>query len=344
MEKERNRVEQLVISQDLTTKDMYNKERKLQFIQDIYGNYKDVTDETIISVVKLFNQFGQGETQFGKDLFDMNTGEFIRLFEYFKWSRNSIFQKKSFIKSYLTWGYNHGLIDIQVIRELEEVKNDNVSKRDVFKSYFKTFDDLKNTLNLIIDKRDIVNQREELKMQIMTVKIALYLAWFGVKLKDVCEIRKDQINERHNQIYIESEKTYIDIPEDIMQQVIEYRDLEGFRTKEEIEETIGDSNMLMKSVRKAKLSPTYISTFVSKLLNTEDNDYKIISYQKVYWSGVYFRTHEYEKGNERIRLRDSEILTQMFKEQYNSISRASARLSDYRDYCKHFYPREEFKY
>ena len=343
MENERTRVEQLIINQDLNTNNMYNKERKLQFIQDIYGNYNDVTDDTIMSMIRLFNQFGLCETLFGKDLFDMNTSEFIKFFEYFKWNGNSVLQKKSFVKSYLTWGYNNNLIDIQVIRELEEVKNDNVSKKDVFGNYFKTFTDLQNTLNLIISRKDVIKS-ESLNLQIMTVKIAIYLAWFGIKLKDICEIRKDQVNEKHNQIYIESENSYVNIPEDIMQEIIEYRDLEGHRTKEEIEETLGDSNMLMKSVRHAKLAPTNVSTLISKLLNSEENDYKQFSYQKIYWSGMYSRAHIYEQEHDRFKAGDADVLRKVFGESYNSVSRASMRLSDYRDYCRYFYPKEEYKY
>ena len=343
MEENRTRVEQLIISRELNTNNMYNKERKLQFIQDNYGDYKDVTDETIMSMIRLFNQFGQCETLFGKDLFDMNTSEFIKFFEYFHWNGNSVFQKKSFIKSYLIWGYNNNLINIQVIRELEEVKNNNVSKNNVFGNYFKTFTDLQNTLNLIISRKDVIRS-ESLNLQIMTVKIAIYLAWFGIKLKDVCEIRKDQVNEKHNQIYIESENVYVNIPQDIMQEIVEYRDLEGHRTREEIEETLGDSNMLMKSVRHAKLAPTHISTLISKLLNSEENDYKQFSYQKIYWSGIYSRAHIYEQEHDRFKAGDTDVLRKVFGESYNNVSRASMRLSDYRDYCKYFYPKEEYKY
>ena len=343
MEKEITRVGQLVINQDLNTNNMYNKERKLQFIQDIYGNYNDVSDDTIMSMVRLFNQFGQCENLFGKDLFDMNTSEFIKFFEYFKWSGNSVLQKKSFIKSYLTWGYNNNLIEIQVIREIEEVKNDNVSKRNVFGNYFKTFTDLQNTLNLILSRKNITYNAEN-EIQFMTVKVAIYLAWFGVKLKDICEIKKDQVNEKHNQIYIESEDVYINIPDDVMHEIIKYRDINQYKVEEKTGQVLKESDMLMISVRNTKLVSTYISTLISKTLNGEENDYKQFSYQKIYWSGMYSRAHIYEQEHDKFKAGDTDVLRKVFGESYNSVSRASMRLSDYRDYCRYFYPKEEYKY
>ena len=354
MEKERTRVEQLAISQDLNVSDMYNKERKLQFIQDIYGNYNDVTDETIMTMVRLFNQFGQYETKFGKDLFDMNTSEFIKLFEYFKWNRNSTAQKKSFIKSYLTWGYNNGLIDIQVIRELEEVKNDNVSKKDSFnKYYFKTYQDLaRGMLYTVSTLSDNVRQIEE-GTRMQTADVAIHLAWCGIKMKDVCKIRKQDINEKHNQIYIQSDNSYIDVPEDVpesvMKSIVFYRDAEGYILRDKNdnihEYEFCNSEILLRTQSVSKFTELSLSTLISKYFNyKKSGNPKVISYQRVYWSGVYCRAHEYERTHERFSGKDVETLSKVFHEQYNSPSRISARLADYRDYCKHFYPKEEYKY
>ena len=346
MENERTRVEQLIISQNLNTNNMYNKERKLKFIQDIYGNYNDVTDDIIISMVRLFNQFGKYEEQVsdrGKDLFDMNTSDFIKFFEYFHWNGNSVLQKKSFIKSYLTWGYNNSLIGIQSIRELEEVKNDNVSKNSVFGNYFKTFTDLQKTLELILLRKN-ASYNAENEIKLMTVKLAVYLAWFGIKLRDICEIKKDQVNEKHSQIYIESENIYINIPADVMQEIIKYRDINDYKVEEETGQALKESDMLMISIRNTKLTSTYISTLISKMLNNEENDYKQFSYQKIYWSGIYSRAHIYEQEHGRFKAGDTVVLRKVFGESYNNVSRASMRLSDYRDYCKYFYPKEEYKY
>jgi len=336
MENERTRVEQLVISRNLNTSSMYNKERKLQFIQDIYGKYNDVTDNTLKSIVQLFNQFGKYENQLDKndkDLLNMEKSEFIKFFEYFRWSGNSVLQKKSIVKSYLNWGYDKKLIKYDIVRYLEGVGNNDVNKKRVFNNYFKNFPDLQNTLTLILSRKSI-SQKEENKIQFMTVKISVYLAWFGVKLKDICEIKKNQIDKEQNRIYIESENYYINIPENIMQEIIEYRDFEGYRTKEEIEQTLGDSDMLMKSTRSAKLASTNISTLISKILNGEENDYKQFSYQKIYWSGIYYNAHIYEQEKQKnFRPSDTEVLAGIFHEKYNSVSRASIRLADYRDYC-----------
>ena len=350
MEENRTRVEQLIISRELNTNNMYNKERKLQFIQDIYGNYNDVTDETIATVIQLFNQFGKGENSFGKDFFDMNTSEFIKFFEYFQWSRNSISQKKSFIKSYLTWGYNNGLIDIQVIRELEEVKNDNVSKKDAFeKYYFQYFKDLVKGMQYTVStlSNDVRQIEESTRLQ--TSEVAIYLAWFGVKMVDICKIRKQDINEKHNQIYIQSIDSYINIPEDIMKDIVFYRDAEGYIARDKHnnihEYEFRNSEILLRTQSLSKFTELGLSTLISKYFNYKKAESpKVISYQRVFWSGVYCRAHEYEITHERFSGKDVKTMSRVFHEQYNSPSRVSARLADYRDYCKHFYPKEEYKY
>jgi len=353
MEKERTRVEQLIISQDLNTNNMYNKERKLQFIQDIYGNYNDVTDDIIISMVRLFNQFGKYEEQVsstGKDFFDMNTSEFIKFFEYFQWNRNSIAQKKSFIKSYLTWGYNNDLIDIQVIRELEEVKNDNVSKKDAFeKYYFKYFKDLVNGMKYTVSTLSNDDRQIEEGTQLQTADIAIYLAWFGVKMKDICELRKMDVNEKHNQIFIQSIDSFINIPEEVMKKIVFYRDAESYvlygKHDDRYDYNYADTQMLLRTQALSKFTELSLSTLISKYFNyKKSGNPKVISYQRVYWSGVYCRAHEYERMHERFSAKDTETLSKVFHEQYNSPSRMSARLADYRDYCKHFYPKEEYKY
>lgn len=338
-----NRVEKLVLLGDLNVSTMYNKDRKLQFIQDNFG-LEGMTDTYIKYYIKIFNQLGKAEHEYNTDMFDFGITDFINLFEYFKWGSNSISNKKSLIKSYLNWGFDNKLISIDVIRNLERVNNDSISKRDVFEQYyFKDFDSLKQALDKKVSDLKLVDNE-----QLDIAKIAVYLAWFGIKSEEICEIKKEDINEKHSQIYVSSRNLYIDIPKDIMFEIVSYRDSSGYMTNFKNNNNVfsgyADSLILMRSIQHAKLEYTYLSTKISKYFGNndsiDDGTDKIITYQKVYLSGLFYRAHEYEKENKSFKSSDTEVMSEVFQKKFKSVSASSTMKTQYENYCEHFFPRE----
>jgi hypothetical protein len=342
---EKSRVEELVIQNNINVSDMKNKERKLQFIEATYPNAKD---HSVIPIIRKFNQYGKIETEFEKDLMEFSMQDFIKFFEMFPWTYSSFMGNKSIIKGYLDWGRDNELTSNFVCRTLESIDYSKPSHRKMFeKYYFKNFQDLQDTIEFYKAKC----KRNSSKLKFALCEIIIHLAWSGIELQDILSLKITDMNRNTKQVYIERLDKYVTLDSMIFSNMFFYVTLKEDDTEEYVE-----SDRIIRTKDIGELSSSYVASLLSRMMgNNEsnvdiedisDNEPKVINYQKVYYSGLYYRAMLDEKVHGQIYRANIERLNELFNENFiegddSSSVAISKRLIDYTDYLKYMY-REEF--
>ena len=96
-----------------------------------------------------------------------------------------------------------------------------------------------------------------------SVKMMVYLSWFGVENPEICGIRKQDVSDEQNEIYLRERGKTLMLPESVMPEMREYRDAEGYyRPFHSADLTFfryKDSPFLLRSYRKEQLSYIAVS-------------------------------------------------------------------------------------
>ena len=64
----------------------------------------------------------------------------------------------------------------------------------------------------------------------------------------------------------------------------------------------------------------------------------IYNYDKVYWSGIFKRTYDYECEHGKLTTGNMDVLEQLFRETYQTHAAAYKRLAEYQQFREYFYP------
>lgn len=342
---EKSRVEELVIQNNINVSDMKNKERKLQFIETSYPN---VAARSVIPIIRKFNQYGKVENEFDKDLMEFTMQDFIKFFEMFSWTYSSFMGNKSIIKSYLDWSRDNNLTSNFVCRTLESIDYSKPSHRKMYeKYYFKNFQELQETIEFYRAKC----KKESSRSKFALCEIIIHLAWSGIELQDILNLKITDMDKDKKQVYIERLDSSVTLDSMIFNNMFFYTTI-----KEDNAEDYVESDRVIRTKDIGELSPSYVASLLSRMMgdnntNTDiedisNNEPKAINYQKVFYSGLYYRAMLDEKTNGDIDRRDISRLNRLFKEKFTEYNNSTAvaiskRLIDYIDYLKYMY-REEY--
>lgn len=333
----RTEAERIIVENEIDTSDMRNKDRKLKFIEETQLTGDDKVDTNLI---RRFNQLGRSENRVNKDFLEFNRSEFIHFFEEYPWAYGTFGSVKSLIKMYLEWGRDNKLTDGKNIRELEDITYDIPSHQKMYdKYYFRNLSELAETIESYSQKYSNVN----VKIKFRITEIAILLAWCGVRLKDILEIRQSDLNESDRTIFVVGENKYIKVPKDesfdIFKVITDYRDSVDYV----------DSDKLIRSTNIINIKLGYVSALMSRYFgdsefNGTDNE-KVFNYNKVYWSGIFSRAREYEIEHGELQNTDTEILGELFQEDYSDNPyTTSKRLLEYHTYLAYMCGKEYYKY
>ena len=331
--KERQSFSEFINRHGVNTFDIYNLNTKIEFLSDKY-NYS--SDDAKRNVINLFNQFGRVENKKNKDLYTFTENDFKDLFQTTILSYSTFNAIKSIVKSYLKWCVYKNLCEDEQMRMLEQIQSDHLSKKDqIRRYYFKDFYDLNNVINY---KAGLL--KENLELNLETAKIALYLAWMGVTIHDAVKIRRMDIDSNNKRIYIQSSNKHVKFDINtggIFLEILSYSQIEWNGEK------LGEDDYILRTVESSGDIVSAIRNLISfyfganKRNGIDDND-RVINYQRVYFSGLFYRaTAHYDK----ISMKNIELMSEIFDADastasgYNLIYR---RYRDFLSYCEYFYP------
>lgn len=337
---EKSRVEQIIIENNIDIAVIRNKERKIKFIEDVYSNS---VEKTLIAIVRKFKQYGTLEEKFNKDLIEFSLQEFIVLFETFPWTYSSFIGNKSIIKSYLDWARDNSLISNQICRTFESIDYNKPSHRKMYeKYYFKDFQELQYTIEQYRQKC----KAQSSKLKFRLVEIIMHLAWTGIEMKDVVQLKINDIDRERRLIYVNRTNRYLSVEKIILDNLFDY-----FLLKEYNSEDYVGTDYVIRTAEISKFeSSSYLSSLISRFIG--DNEYnaddnlKSMTYQKVYFSGIFYRARLNEIAYGKIDRKDIERINEVFLENFTEYDPATAvaiskKFIDYTDYLKYMY-REEY--
>lgn len=321
-----SRLKQIISDKNIDCTHAWNLERKLEYIASKYSNSKE---DGLASILRTFFSFGDVERKFQKDLYEFDSSNFSDFFREVTKSRSTFVNRKSLVKYYLKWCYDNGIVrDYEVVRTLEGIQAQDIFKENVYKKYyFPNFMDLFTTIELKLKKS---NKADAILYS--PAVVAVFLAWYGVKLPEVVGIKKTDIDFENAQIHLRDRDVYIKLGEQILPLI-----KLCIESKQYI-----NSDYLIRAKKRERLTTVQLTPKISALLGGMAGDVsgttKLISYNKVYWSGVFVRAYKNENPEKPYSIAD-EAFKDIFAED-TSMPARSVRLKEYRDFCDYFFSKQ----
>ncbi len=315
-----------------------DREEKAEFLRECFNG---VSEKSMLIYIRRFNRIGMVEKRLQKSLCQFDRGDFLQLFQVFTNTvANGFSVLKSFLADYFQWAEARG--SKTPLSILKEIAYDDTDLTGVYKqSYFPTFQNLKDELQMVLD----LTETQDVSVY-QSVKMMVYLSWFGVENPEICGIRKQDVSNERDEIYLRDRDAALVLPESVMMEVREYRDVEGYyRPFHSADLTLfryKDSNFLLRSYRKEQLS--YIDV-VNALKNfsrlNDDPNGKKFQYHKIYWSGIFSRAYAYELSSGELQKGNLALLQKVFGEDYSKepggTQKAASRLKEYQRFRDYFY-------
>lgn len=180
-----------------------------------------------------------------------------------------------------------------------------------------------------------------------TTLAALSLAWCGIPIADSISLQKSALHEEKPQLLVRA-NVWQDIPERAHQFLLAYIQADGFFTRSDFRawRPYVPSAFILRTDRSMQLNPTAIRVAITRNIPVGE---KRITYDSIYWSGIFSRAHAYELQHGRIddpsrksqedRKIYIQLLTKLFGESKHMYEwELFSRLKQYRAYQRFFFP------
>lgn len=305
--------------------------------QYIASDVSNMLEQSTSAVSSFWERVANAEAKLGKRLEDgYSREEYVALLEALNITRTSAFRSsKSMIGRYLKWLQGKDALDDAAVKAFYSIGYGDICSSQVYESkYFKNFDDLNNAIMTTLDAAEKVDN------SVFATQIsAIYLAWLGIPIEDVLLLKKEDIKD--DTICL-PDRT-ISPNSVIMQYLKDYRDAESYESQAKgiISLKYAKSKLLFRTSRTANIStPKTLRIMIRDFGlsgGAEQNDF---NYDKIYWSGTFYRAYEYELANGAIPSGNVPLLEKLFNEKYPSARIANQRLYEYNSYKRYFYPEE----
>lgn len=233
--------------------------------------------------------------------------------------------------------------DDNVKRVLAGVKYINVTHTDTYgSSYFKSYHDMMKYAKQAVQKT--ASERDS-DVHIYDVTLAsLTLAWYGILIDDCVNVKKNDVLETSELVLPSGDK--IKICKEAYVFLTEYINSEGYFAFHGMErwKPYQPSTYLLRTDKSMQCTTQTIRSGISRYLSSPE---KKVTYDSVYWSGVFSRIREYEEKNGRIYLPNQlntedrtafmELMMTFVKDKVNSEYDVYSRYKLYKAYRKFFY-------
>lgn len=230
----------------------------------------------------------------------------------------------------------------QAVSDIDYAALDHV---DVFqKEFFPSYDAMLDEAISGVKKTSAVHQSD---VHIYDVSLAaLTLAWCGIPIYESVNIQKTMLNEQHPLLKTLSGQEIV-IPDRAHEFLLSYILSDGYYINLAAKRWSNyvPSAYILRTHRSTQLNVTAIRVGISRNISPIK---KRLTYDSVYWSGVFERMHQYEITHGRIKepthiIQDRtayiELLTSLFGEKKHSAEwQLFARYKQYRAYQRFFFP------
>ena len=248
-------------------------------------------------------------------------------------SANSFYTYKSKINDFMKWMKEQGYGSEQVLKNLSDVQFTDINRSGFYNTYyFRDYDDLFNTIDVVFKQRGT---------EFDTFKSAALLVWFGIDIKDVPQILKNDLDEDEGTIIHPGTKEKIKLPANAVYLLARYRDAQTYDSRKFGGRalTYVDSQYLFRSYKNAYFTTKQINYFSISANNVAEEFGKIFQWNKIYLSGIYNRIYEYELQHGNIGRTNYDVLKTFFvgddkmtKQRKTDLSRKYEEYQEFKEY------------
>lgn len=295
---------------------------------------KNVADQSASTVSVYWLRIGKIEHSIGKRLESGYTkDEYTSLLNALNVTNlNAFYVNKSRIGAYIKWLIQRDLLPPDSINILTSIKYSEMRPDRIFDTkYFESFDSLQDAIETTLFAAERIDDA------VYALQISsLYLAWCGLTIEEALAVKKADVLE--DCIIVGDRRIY---PEPkIMAYLIEFRDATQYTTqgKGVITRRYPYSEYLFRTAQSYHVTdPKTMRVFI-RTFGVSGGEENIYNYDKVYWSGIFKRTYDYECKHGKLTTGNMDVLEELFRETYPTHSAAYKRLAEYQQFREYFYP------
>ena len=195
---------------------------------------------------------------------------------------------KNVILKYIEFAISHGEMTNAQLELLDNAKYKEIPVPDGDnQTYFPDFDTLREAVEETFLSSDVADRNVYLPSV-----AAIYLAWCGVTIDQMCELKKSDVE--FSPIIIDGK--WIRLNRVVMRAIEAYVDSVGYGTIYASVSQYKKSEYLFRTRQKAKLDSSDIKNLFTHFNALNQRKYGL-SYKKIYMSGALRRAYEYEQQN-----------------------------------------------
>ena len=239
--------------------------------------------------------------------------------------------EKSKMNDFMKWMVEEGYGTDEPLKILVDLDRSHLYDR----YYFRDYEELHNTMDEAFSERG---------SEFDTFRSAAVLVWFGIEIKYLSNILKEDIYEDKGYVVHPETKEKIMLPPLAMYVLINYRDSDTYDSSKfgGSVMTYAKSKFLFRSYKNAQFTTAQITNISSSANRAAEEIGKTFQWNKIYLNGIYNRMYQYEQEHGDLSRSDFDKLKVFFgKPDLKPTSQhkmdMARKFEEYQEFKEHMY-------
>ena len=248
-------------------------------------------------------------------------------------SMNTFESHKSKIGSFIKWLCSTGDCSEKLLDDWKSIHFSDIDRSDFFRTYY--FKDFSELYASVQDSLGGIPSEQD------TFKAAATLVWFGIEVKDLPDILKEDFHEDAGYITHPITKRKLYLPELAVKLLSDYKHSDAFPSTKFGGSmlTYPDTQYLFRTYKNAHLSAAQITNLSAAANRAAENSRKVFQWNRIYLSGLFKRMLDYENQFGEIGKTNYETLKQFFERQGQNPRKGelSQKYKEYQEFTTYMY-------
>lgn len=221
-------------------------------------------------------------------------------------SINVFNSEKSKVGDFMKWMMEKGHGTDQPLKNLKGITFFDVDRCHLYdRYYFKDYNDLSQKLDRVFSDRG---------SEFDTFRSAITLVWFGIEIKFLPDILKEDVHEDEGYVFHPITREKISLPPLAMHFVVQYRDTDNYDSNKFGGSVMAyaDSKYLFRSYKNDHFTVSQITNISSSANRVSERIGKTFQWNKIYLNGLYSRIYEHEQEHGNLEKTDFDKLKILF--------------------------------
>lgn len=244
--------------------------------------------------------------------------------------------EKSKMNDFMKWMVEEGYGTDEPLKILGDITFFDLDRSHLYdRYYFRDYEELHNTMDEAFSERG---------SEFDTFRSAAVLVWFGIEIKYLSNILKEDIYEDKGYVVHPETKEKIMLPPLAMYVLINYRDSDTYYSSKfgGSVMTYAKSKFLFRSYKNAQFTTAQITNISSSANRAAEEIGKTFQWNKIYLNGIYNRMYQYEQEHGDLSRSDFDKLKVFFgKPDLKPTSQhkmdMARKFEEYQEFKEHMY-------